>query len=113
MLRTKAEEAAVEFVEVPIDIIKASSTCSRCRHHVPKMLSQREHRCSRCGLELGRDENSARVILSWALAAPQVGNRPAVEETTLSPLKQETPAGVVHDPMKFSTLHDHVLEERG
>jgi putative transposase len=67
MLRSKAEEAAVEFVEVPARVAKASQTCSRCRATVPKILTERMHLCARCGLALGRDENAARILLLCAL----------------------------------------------
>jgi len=67
MLRYKAEEAGVKFVEVPTRIVKPSQTCSRCGRKRKKPLSERQHVCG-CGLFLSRDENAARVILSWALA---------------------------------------------
>lgn len=95
LLRTKAEEAAVEFVEVPARIAKPSQRCSGCGAVVPKTLAEREHRCRTCGLVLSRDENAARVVLSWALDAPWVGNRPTVEEATMPPLKQATPSEAV------------------
>ncbi len=44
-----------------------SVECSRCRHHVPKTLSTRTHKCSLCGLELDRDINAAINILQKAL----------------------------------------------
>ena len=42
--------------------------CSRCGTLVNKALSERTHVCPHCGLILGRDHNSARVILSRGLA---------------------------------------------
>jgi putative transposase len=80
MLRTKAEEAACEFVEVPHRVVKPSQACSGCGELVPKMLSHRKHHCVTCGLVLDRDENAGRICLSWALHAPRAENRPAVEE---------------------------------
>ncbi len=80
MLRTKAEEAACEFVEVPAQAVKPSQRCSGWGELAPKRLADRQHRCRTCGLCLSRDENAARVCLFWALQAPRVENRPAVEE---------------------------------
>jgi putative transposase len=67
MLRYKAAEAGVEFVEVPSRTVKPSQTCSGCGKQRKKALSVRQHVCS-CGLVLSRDQNAARVILLWALA---------------------------------------------
>ena len=67
MLRYKAAEAGVEFVEVPSRKVKPSQTCSGCGKQRKKPLSQRQHVCE-CGLVLSRDRNAARVNLLWALA---------------------------------------------
>ncbi len=67
MLRYKAAEAGVEFVEVPSRKVKPSQTCSGCWKQRKKRLSERQHVCS-CGLVLSRDQNAARVNLFWALA---------------------------------------------
>lgn len=66
MLRYKAEEAGVVYVEIPTKKVKPSQTCSGCGSQRKKSLSEREHACE-CGLKLGRDENAARVMLNWAL----------------------------------------------
>jgi putative transposase len=44
-----------------------SQECSGCGELVPKSLSERMHRCGKCGLELDRDVNAARNILSRGL----------------------------------------------
>jgi putative transposase len=67
MLRYKAAEAGVEFVEVPSRTVKPSQTCSGCGKQRKKALSERQHVCA-CGLVLSRDQNAARVNLLWALA---------------------------------------------
>ncbi|MBC5815759.1 MAG: transposase [Candidatus Eremiobacteraeota bacterium] len=67
MLRYKAAEAGIEYVEVPSRTVKPSQRCSACWDVRKKTLAQRRHVCS-CGLALGRDENAARVTLFWALA---------------------------------------------
>jgi len=74
MLRAKAEEAGLAWLEVPTRTVKPSQTCSACGRQEPKPLAQRVHRCA-CGAVLGRDENAARVMLNWALRAS--GREPA------------------------------------
>lgn len=60
ILKTKAEEAGREIVEVPAK--NTSQLCSACGQIVKKDLSVRVHNCS-CGLTLDRDINAARNIL--------------------------------------------------
>lgn len=67
MLRYKAEEAGVAFVEVPSRKVKPSQTCSGCGRQRKKPLSERQHVCA-CCVVLSRDQNAARVNLLWALA---------------------------------------------
>lgn len=67
MLRYKAAEAGIEFVEVPSRKVKPSQTCSGCGIQRKKALSERQHVCA-CGVVLSRDQNAARVNLLWALA---------------------------------------------
>ena len=74
MLRYKAVEAGVEFIEVPSRKVKPSQTCSACGRQRKKALSERQHVCV-CGLVLSRDQNAARVNLLWALA--HTGREPA------------------------------------
>jgi putative transposase len=68
-LACKAEEAGKWAV--PVDPRGTSQRCSSCQRHVPKNLSQREHRCE-CGLVIHRDENSARNVLALGLSAAQL-----------------------------------------
>ncbi len=91
MLRAKAEEAGVAWLEVPTQTVKPSQTCSGCGRQEKKTLAERTHRCA-CGTVLGRDENAARVMLNWALRAS--GREPArwggVAQPGL-PVNHETP----------------------
>ena len=59
------EGAGIPFVEVPP--AGTSQACSRCGPQVPKALSERIHRRGVCGLELDRDENTARNMGSRGL----------------------------------------------
>jgi len=48
-----------------------TSECSKCGFQVPKELSVRIHTCPRCGLIMGRDLNSAKVVekrVRWGTA---------------------------------------------
>ena len=65
ILRCRAARAGIPFVEVPP--AGTSQDCSRCGIRIPKALSERVHRCGQCGLELDRDENAARNVLSRGL----------------------------------------------
>jgi putative transposase len=57
----KAEEAGtlVEYMSA----YNTSQLCSRCEKLVPKTLAIRIHNCPYCGLEIGRDHNSAIMVL--------------------------------------------------
>ena len=65
LLSYKAEDAGREFVTV--DPAGTSQVCSRCGYRVKKTLADRIHRCPRCGLVIGRDHNSAKVIKGLGL----------------------------------------------
>lgn len=67
ILKSKAEEAGIIWIEIPTQTVKPSQTCYQCRIQKKKMLSERWHSCQ-CGASCDRDENSARVILNYALA---------------------------------------------
>jgi len=57
LLTCKAEEAGRTVIKVnPKD---TSQLCSGCGERVPKELSERTHRCPKCGLVADRDLNSA------------------------------------------------------
>lgn len=66
-LTCKAEEAGKWAVAV--DPRGTTIRCSGCDTRVPKTLAEREHRCSTCGLVLGRDENAARNVLTLGRSA--------------------------------------------
>lgn len=69
MLAYKAERAGCQLIEV--DPRYTSQTCPECGQIKPKTLSQRLHECD-CGCVLDRDVAAARVILSRAVACPEV-----------------------------------------
>lgn len=75
MLRYKAAEAGIRYVEIPTRIVKPTQRCSRCWTVSKKSLRERRHDC-RCGLNLRRDRNAARVSVLWALAT-SAGDRPS------------------------------------
>ena len=72
LLKCKAEEAGIEWVEVPTRTVKPSQTCHRCGAQRKKPLSERQHVCA-CGAACSRDENAARVMLNWALTGSASG----------------------------------------
>jgi putative transposase len=53
---------------VAIDSAYTTQDCSQCGTRVPKLLSERTHRCPSCGLVLDRDLNAARNILQKAIS---------------------------------------------
>jgi putative transposase len=57
----KAENAGVWAV--PVNPKNTTQRCSRCGTIVPKGISDREHSCPECGLNLGRDHNAAINVL--------------------------------------------------
>ena len=93
MLKYKAEEAGLEWIEIPTRIVKPSQTCHGCGRQEKKLLSVRQHRCS-CGIACGRDENAAKVILNWALYGNARGQELAWcgAEALASAVKHETPS---------------------
>lgn len=50
-----------------IDPAYTTQTCSRCGDVKPKELSERMHKCDKCGLVMDRDANAARNILARGL----------------------------------------------
>ena len=91
MLKCKAEEAGIEYIEIDTRKIKPSQTCHGCGRQEKKSLATRMHVCT-CGIVCTRDENAARVILNWALFGNATGREPAGcgEEALVSSMKQET-----------------------
>lgn len=65
-------------VVVRVDPAYTSQDCSRCGHRAPKELSERVHRCEKCGLELDRDVNAARNIRYRAF--PQAAHSERLED---------------------------------
>ena len=65
-LRYKAEEACIDWVEVPTNQVKPSQTCHGSGVQVKKALSERRHICP-FGKTCSRDENASLVMLNWAL----------------------------------------------
>ena len=61
MLHNKAVEAGCEVVDV--NPAYTSQTCSGCGNVEKKELSDRQHQCNVCGLDIGRDLNAAKNIL--------------------------------------------------
>ena len=89
MLRYKAEEAGIAYLEVSTKAHAPSQTCHGCGRRVKKILAQRRHRCE-CGAECGRDENAARVLAGlWGREPALCGGIPLGV-----PMKQETPSKV-------------------
>jgi hypothetical protein len=66
LLKCKAEEAGIRYVEVDPIKHKPSQTCSLSAQRLKKSLSQRSHRLPDGSL-ISRDLNSARVILLISL----------------------------------------------
>jgi putative transposase len=93
LLKCKAEEAGVQWIEVPTREVKPSQTCHRCGVQKKKTLSERCHVCS-CGADCSRDENAARVILNWALFGNATGQELAEvwSGRSFAAVKQETPS---------------------
>jgi putative transposase len=92
-LKYKAEEADTKWHEIPTRKVKPTQTCSGCGKRQKKTLAQRQHDCPECQLQLSRDQNSARVILNWALVGNATGKGlSSCGETICVSEKQETPS---------------------
>ncbi len=93
MLKYKAEEAGIEWIEIATRAVKPSQTCHGCGRQEKKPLSQRWHTCV-CGVSCSRDENAARVILNWALFGNATGQELAGcgELALVDSAKHETPS---------------------
>ena len=66
-IKYKIEEAGGFFIEVPAQKVKPSQTCPKCLAQKKKELSERIHKCEKCGYTIDRDVASAIVCLNWAL----------------------------------------------
>ena len=67
MLAYKEEEAGGMYLESPTRTLKPTQRCNKCWKLTPKSLSERIHDCQHCPEVCGRDENSAKTNLKWAL----------------------------------------------
>jgi putative transposase len=92
MLKYKAEEAGVEWIEVPTREVKPTQTCHKCGKQEKKALFMRVHGCD-CGASCSRDENAAKVILHWALYGNATGQELSScgGAALVAPMNQETP----------------------
>ncbi len=92
LLKCKAEEAGIQWVEVPTRAVKPSQTCHWCGAQKKKPLSERRHECP-CGANCSRDENAARVMLNWALMGNATGQELSEvwSGRSFATMKQETP----------------------
>jgi putative transposase len=93
ILKYKAEEAGIQWHEVPTRQVKPTQTCSVCFKQAKKSLSERMHECE-CGAKLDRDENAAKVILIWGLRQRTSGREPTMcgAQAMAWAAKHETPA---------------------
>lgn len=89
MLRYKAEEAGSWYLEAPTRRLKPSQTCHRCGRQRKKALAERWHTCP-CGVSCPRDDNSALVLLHYALSTGQELTG-CGEVAVAASLKHETP----------------------
>ena len=64
---TSYKAASAGSIVVLVDPRNTSKMCSRCGILVEKLLSDRVHKCSQCGLEMDRDWNAAINILRLGL----------------------------------------------
>ena len=74
MLVYKEEEAGGMYLESPTRTLKPTQRCNKCWQLTPKSLFDRIHDCQHCPEVCGRDENSAKVNLQWALGTSVQGN---------------------------------------
>jgi putative transposase len=88
MLAYKAEEAGSGYVEAPTRRLKPSQTCHRCGRQVKKTLDERVHQCP-CGVVCPRDDNSAMVLLHYALTSQELAG--CGDTTRVVSVKHETP----------------------
>lgn len=98
-LKYKAEEAGIQWSEIPTRKVKPSQTCACCGVREKKDLSIRIHHCLSCGFKTDRDVNAALVMINYALTGtPHSGEKVMGQELALSVesgvtwmLKHETP----------------------
>ena len=93
----KAEMLGKHFIAV--DPWGTTQFCYHCLEWVPKDLSEREHKCQECGIELSRDLNSAKLIkrlgiLSLRVSPPSDGGLSPAELKPLPSLRRMVSRGV-------------------
>jgi putative transposase len=72
LLKSQAEEAGLQWMDVPTRPVQPSQPCQRCGGQRKKPLSERRHGGD-CGANCSRDENAAKVMLNWALTGSATG----------------------------------------
>ena len=76
---------------IPVDPWGTTQFCYNCLAWVPKDLSEREHICPNCGVDISRDENSAKLIRklgqTWLGYAPGRGANTPAEQGPLPSLR--------------------------
>ncbi len=97
-LKYKAEEAGIQYTEVPTRTVKPSQTCACCGNQEKKQLSERRHGCLGCGFACDRDVNAALVMINFALTGTaHSGQKVTGQELALGverappSMKHETP----------------------
>jgi len=101
---------------VPVDPWGTTQLCYNCLMWVPKDLSERQHRCPRCGVDLPRDENSAKLIKRLGLNclpgtgyAPGRGVNTPIEPRPLPSLKGWQAWAVKWEAPDFSRGEDATI----
>ena len=65
MIEYKVSEAGGMYIEIPTRQVKPSQTCPSCGHQKKKSLSERIHKCEKCGYKTNRDTAAAQVIENY------------------------------------------------
>ncbi len=66
MVKAKAEEAALPFIETPTRRVAPSQHCPECGTKRKKTLDVRHHECE-CGASMSRDQAAALIMAEYAL----------------------------------------------
>lgn len=67
LISYKVEETGGWFLEAPTRQLKPSQRCPECGNVHKKKLSERTHKCVKCGFSEPRDVASARIVYAWLL----------------------------------------------
>lgn len=73
MLQYKVQERGGDFIVCETRGLAPTQRCHACWSRAPKLLSERVHSCTKCGVTCDRDENAALVMLQFA--APNIARR--------------------------------------